>query len=86
MYMTQSYSINILSRLYVNTQIKVYTISEEVRINQTEEKYIVNIHTGQLNMPEGEYDIYALFSNGDDNTGEIGFELVQQGKGKGRKK
>ena len=67
---------------------KTYNSSGEgndfIRINETEEQYIVNIHTGQLEMPLGIYDIVVSFDNFQEDT--IGFELIQNGKGKGKQK
>ena len=50
------------------------------------ELYIVNIHTGQLNMSVGDYDIEVAFDNF--QKAEIGFELVNKtaGIGRGKKK
>ena len=67
---------------------KTYNASGEgedfIRINGTEEQYIVNIHTNQLEMPLGIYDIVVSFGNFQEDT--IGFELIQNGKGKGKQK
>jgi hypothetical protein len=67
---------------------KEYNASGEgndfVRINETESHYILNIHTNQLNMSLGTYDGKVEFSNG--NHAEVAFELIQNGKGKGKKK
>jgi hypothetical protein len=85
---------------YSDNEIKVKVINEStsfykeynasgegddfVRINETESYYILNIHTNQLNMSLGSYDIYVDFSNS--KSGEVIFELIQNGKGKGNKK
>jgi hypothetical protein len=57
-----------------------------IRMNETEGYYIINIHTGQLNMPEGLYDIEVSFNTAQKEY--ISFELVDksQGIGKGRNK
>jgi len=55
-----------------------------IRINETDQLYIVNIHTNQLEMAVGDYDIDVTFSNFQEEM--IGFELIQQGKGRGKKK
>jgi hypothetical protein len=67
---------------------KTYNTSGEgdgyIKINETEEHYIVNIHTNQLGMPLGNYDIDVSFNNFQKKS--IGFELIQASKGKGKKK
>lgn len=83
---------NITVRIVNNTLgiNKTYNASGQgngyVNINATEQQYHTNIHTSQLNMPLGDYDIFAIFSN--NLSKKIGFELVQQGptngKGKGK--
>jgi len=68
-----------------------YNASEEgddyVRINATESLYIVNIHTGDLEMPVGIYYIDVTFDNYQIEL--IGFELLEKGangKGKGKQR
>lgn len=60
--------------------------SEFITIDLLNEQYVLNIHTGQLNMSVGTYDIDVMFSNG--LSYKTGFELVEKGpengKGKGR--
>ena len=61
------------------------TGDEYIRINSTEQLYIVNIHTNQLDMPIGNYSISTKISNAYNRT--IGFGLVNKignGKGVGR--
>jgi len=61
------------------------TDDDFIRINSTEKLYITNIHTNELEMPLGDYDITTTFSNNLIKT--IVFELVEkgeQGKGKGK--
>ena len=59
------------------------TGDDYVRINESENKYITNIHSNALNMSLGNYTISVAVSNG--LTNNIGFELIQNGKGKGKK-
>jgi hypothetical protein len=60
------------------------TGDDYIRINETEEQYIVNIHTGQLNMPEGLYNIDVTFDNFQLEI--IGFELIDKSNGIGKGK
>jgi len=68
----------------------IYNASEEgddyVNIDLTEEHYLVNVHTGQLNMIEGRYEVAVSFDNFQESG--IFFDLVNksQGIGKGKKK
>ena len=62
------------------------TGSDYVRINETEQIYIVNIDSNELDMPLGGYTIYTSFNNSVLKT--IGFELIEKGtngRGKGKK-
>jgi len=67
---------------------KTYNSSGEgddyIRIDESKELYITNIHTGELEMPLGEYNIDVIFDNYQIEI--IGFELIQNGKGKGKQK
>jgi hypothetical protein len=67
---------------------KTYNASGEgdgfIKINETEEQYHLNIHTNQLEMPLGDYEIIVSFNNFQQQ--EIIFELIQNDKGKGKKK
>ena len=67
---------------------KTYNASGEgdafIRMDETEEQYVANIHTNQLGMPLGSYDIVVSFDNFQKE--EIGFELIQNGHGKGKQK
>ena len=83
---------SVLVRIY-NTTLGIdhtYNASDigndYITIDENNELYLVNIHTGQLNMPEGNYNIIVSFDNY--QTGEIGFELLDKanGIGKGLKK
>lgn len=60
--------------------------NDYIRINETESLYLINIHTGQLNMPEGLYEIEVSFNTAQKKY--ISFELVDksQGIGRGRSK
>jgi len=81
---------SVLVRIY-NSSLgidKTYNISgkgsDYIKINATEEQYHVNIHTNQLGMLPGGYNIEVIFSNFQKER--IAFELIQNGKGKGKKK
>ncbi len=84
------YDNSVLVRVYNETLgiDKTYnasgTGSDYVSIDEANGKYIINIHTGQLNMPEGLYDIEVTFDNY--QKGEIGFELVDKSSGVGKGK
>jgi hypothetical protein len=60
--------------------------NDYIRINSTEEHYITNINTGNLQMPEGIYTIEISFSNFQKK--ETDFILINknQGIGKGKNK
>jgi hypothetical protein len=83
---------SVLVRIYNQTLGIDYTYNasgqgdDYIRINETSGFYIVNVHTEQLNMPEGLYDIEVSFDNSQKEY--IGFELVDksQGIGKGKNK
>ena len=62
------------------------TGDDYVTINNNEALYLVNVHTGELNMSEGIYNIDVSFDNY--QVEFIGFELVDksQGIGKGRQR
>ncbi len=53
-----------------------------VRIIEEEGHYVVNIHTRELEMPVGLYDVDVIFSNYQVEL--IGFELVDKSKGIGK--
>lgn len=55
-----------------------------IAINEAEGLYLVNVHTGNLNMPQGTYDIDVSFNNS--QTESVGFEIVDKSQGIGRGK
>ena len=77
---------SVLVRIYNENFSKIYNASGEgsdyIRIDETGSLYIINIHTKNLGLNLGVYNIEVSFDNF--QTEEILFELVEKGQGKGK--